>query len=347
MPKLTPAIFQPVCNRSKDAAAFTLPSDGFIQIVPAGYAIGSGANNKPVRQLVDERAMDAILNALPQTEMLMDREHESHDPAKRTDALAWADLSTAEKRPDGIYAKPRLTNSGDREVLGGTLRFVSPEFPQDTLEEIEAGLFRPTQLVGLSFTNRPGFRNAKPVTNRETEPDPKTPTMKKELCLLLKLDEATTDALVLNRISELMTKAASADTLKTELETINNRFADDTITANEAAIPKDETLRKTLKSLLVTNRDGGLAMIKGFTEGHHTATETAEQKAAREARAERKPVFNREGSATPVLDDKKQHARAATVKNRATAMCDAAKAAGKPITFAQAFASADAEVAAV
>lgn len=345
MLKLTPAAFNPVCNRSGDAGMFALPSDGFIQIVPAGYAVGSGANNKPVRQLVDERAMDMILNALPQTEMLMDREHESHDPAKRTDALAWADLSTAVKRPDGIYAKPRLTNSGDREVLGGTLRFVSPEFPQDTLEEIEAGLFRPTQLVGLSFTNRPGFRNAKPVTNRETEPAIK-PTMKKEICVLLKLDESIADSVVLNRISELMTQAASAVTLKTELETINNRFADDTITANDAFIPKNEEVRKTLKSLLGTNRDGGLSLINGYKEGQG-AGETAEQKTEREARIARKPVFNREGATTPVVDDKKQHARAATVKNRATAMCDAAKAAGKPITFAQAFASADAEIAAV
>lgn len=334
------ATFKPVCNRTEttSGAKFTLPDDGMIQIVP----VGTATSFEGVKQIVDAAALEAMLRNRGTGELLMDREHESHDPEKRTDALAWLDLSTLEKRPDGLYAKPRLTNSGERDVLGGTLRFVSPEFDRETMQEVGGGFLRPTQLVGASFTNRPAFRHGRPVTNRDQNPESRTQhpaSMKKELCALLKLDESSADSVVLNRIGEIIAKAADHDKVAAELQTVKNREADDLIAAHEEIIPKDAELRKTLRSLILTNRAGADALITGFKAA-------SEGKAATTTRAERKPVFNRETAAQPSDDEKAKkaaNAKAATVKNRAQAICDQAKAAGRTITWADAWAAAEAE----
>lgn len=348
MTKLTPAIFAPVCNRSSDdaAASFSLPADGMIQIVPKGYAVGSNAKGEPVRQLVDERALSLILAGLRPGDMLMDREHESHDPEKRTDALAWADLSTAVQREDGLWAKPRLTNTGNVEVLGGTLRFVSPEFPEATLEVIEPGLFRPTQLSGLSFTNRPGFRNAKPVTNRQPNP-PENQAMKVDICKLLKLDANVEDAVVLNRINEIIVAANKVPDLEKEMGEIRNREADAWMETNKGIMPADEAKRKIVRDLYITNRDGAEAMVAAFQAVAPGQTdEEKKAEAARIARGETKPVFNREAASAPAAEaeQKKQVARAAAIKNRATALMGEAKTAGRTMTFDAAFAAAEAEI---
>lgn len=334
VPRITAAVFKPVCNRANEGARFELPSDGYVQIVP----LGTATSMEGVRQLVDERAIDLMLANRKSGDLLMDREHESHDPAKRTDALAWLDTATLEKRPDGLYARPRLTNSGEVDVLGGTVRFISPEFDASTLEDAGHGLVRPTRLVGASFTNRPAFRQGKAVTNRESESGNQKAdnnTMKENLCTLLKLDASTEDDVVLNRLGEVIAKAGKHDALAAELQTLRNREADAVIAAHDAVIPKEEELRKTLHSLILSNRAGADALIAGFKAAK-----------AESGRAERKPLFNRAEAATPSDDAKSikaANARAAAIKNRAQAIIDGAKAAGRTVTWNDAWATAEAE----
>ena len=343
MPELTAATFKPVCNRSEASgvAAFALPDDGFIQIVPVGHAVSM----EGVKQLVDEDALNLLLNsARGPGEMLMDREHESHDPTKRTDALAWLDLSTLTKREDGLYAKPRLTNSGSTEVLGGTLRYVSPEFDAASMQPAGNGRLRPTRLVGASFTNRPAFRQGKPVTNRDHQDidPPDTKPMKKNLCQLLKLDEAATDEVVMNRLGEMLAKAAAHDTVAAELQTVKNREADDLILQHDAVIPKDKLIRDLLKDLILTNRVGADALIVGFKVAATDASDPAKLRAART------PVFNRGSAEAPTDDEKAKkaaNARAATIKNRAQGIIDTAKSAGRTVNWNEAWATAESEQA--
>lgn len=340
------AVFQPVCNRAADAQsahAFALPADGLIRLVPRGEA----TSFEGVRQVVDERSLTALLNSARAHggEMLMDEEHWSHDPEKSTQALAWADMSTAVLRDDGLYAKPRITNTGEKRVLGGDLRFVSPEFPRASLEEISPGLFRPMELVGLAFTNRPGFRNAKPITNRAaTTATPPTdqPTMKKDICKLLSLDENTTDDVVLNRLKEIHKKAGEHDTVAAELAVIKNREAaevDALLVKHAAVIPADDAVKASVRSLLLSNRAAGEKLIEGFASAKGTQTQTPEQK----ARAEREALHNRAAASTPPGDEgdnTKAEAKASRIRNRAQAI----QSGTKGMSWNDAFAAAEREL---
>lgn len=326
-----------MCNRAVAGASFELPADGFIPLVPKGVAVSL----EGVHQLVDEASLQSLLQSARNRggEILMDVDHESHDPAKSTIAHAWADLSTAVLRDDGLYAKARLTNHGNTSILGGNFRFVSPEFPFDTMEKIGPELYRPKEISGASFTNRPAFRTSKPVTNRgpaTTETAPANKPMKKDICKLLKLDENTEDGVVLNRLGEFVTKAAAHDTMKTELETVRNREVDAILQKHDAVIPKDEGVRATLKTLLVSNREGGEKMLEGFAaSAKGTQASTPQQ----QQRAERQTVHNRQGADVPKEEDAKAGKRAIVVKNRAREIQNA----NKGMSWSQAFNQADQE----
>jgi hypothetical protein len=120
-------------TKISNRAAYQLPSDSFVQIVPKGVWYHSG---KDLHQVIDDKSIAAMSENFKANnkEVLLDSEHHSQDPALNGTALAW--ITEVQPRDDGLYGKLRLTEAGDREILGGNLRYVSPVFKKSDLEPV-------------------------------------------------------------------------------------------------------------------------------------------------------------------------------------------------------------------
>ena len=155
----------PIRNRD-----FQLPADGKIHCVPLGE-FPVEHQGKTLVQVVDERACDAMIANFQRDALepdfgglCCDYEHFRHDPDKGSPAAAW--IESIEKRADGIYAMPRLTNSGRKALEGGEYKGISPEFDPKTLVPLGGNRFRVTRLVGFGLTNVPNMKGMRPLTNR-------------------------------------------------------------------------------------------------------------------------------------------------------------------------------------
>lgn len=360
MPKAV--TFKPLTNRStaKDGK-FALPADGFVMLVPKGEApnvLDDGTKDgKRIIQVVDDQALSAIMSKLLNRggdELLIDSEHFSHEPDKATDANGWLPLEadSLQNRADGIYGDPRWSDLGLQRITGGVLRYVSPEFASSSLEPLGGNRFRVTEVTGLALTNRPGFRSLqKPLTNRDADGGIKTAntnTMHKAaLADLLGITETALDALdestLKNRLSVIKTDAAKAGPLKTELDTLKNREADDFITEHDAVIPKEDAVRQSLKVTFLANRDAAKGIVNGFKVAAKADDGLTD---AQRARAGIKPLFNREQAKGPENDavlKNRDLERANKIKNRAAAICEERRLANKPVDFNSAWSVAESE----
>lgn len=326
------ASFKPLTNR--DAAdkgtQFKLPADGFVQLVPKGEA-PNWLGDKRIIQVVDERALELIMSKLLNRageEMLIDDEHFSRDPEKSTDALGWQplDKDALLNREGELYGAPRWSSLGMGKLEGGVKRYVSPEFNPANLEHLGGNRYRVTELVGLALTNRPGFKRLqKPLTNRgagDGTENQTTDTMHKLLLAgLLGLTETDIDKLdeptLKNRLSDLKTKAAKADTLQTEIDAIKNREVEAFITQHDDVIPKESKVREHLRQTFLANRETAECIVDGFKAakgGKSGDGLTDEQR----ARAAKKPLYNREDAKAPESEDKveKLHNRAREYRDK-------------------------------
>lgn len=358
MPKA--ATFKPLTNRSSEKGGkFMLPADGFVMLVPKGEApnvMDDGSKNgKRIIQVVDDTALESIMSKLLNragNEMLIDSDHFSHEPDKGTDANGWLplDKDTLQNREDGLYGDPRWSTAGLDKIEGGVLRYVSPEFGTSTLQPISGNRYRVTELTGLALTNRPGFRTLqKPLTNRDADggiETANTNTMHKALLAgLLGITETALDALdeptLKNRVGVIKDDAAKAVTLKTELDTLKNRDVDEFMKEHEEVIPKNDDIRNSVRSTFLANRDSAKAMVAAF-KGPEGEQLTEEQK----RRADTRPMFNRDKAKGPEADTvlkNRQVERAGKIKNRAAAICEERRIAGKPADFNSAWAAAESE----
>jgi hypothetical protein len=104
--------------------------------------------------------------------MLIDHEHFKHDAEKESIAYGW--LQSLENRPDGIYGRIRWSATGQKAVDGGDYRFFSMEYDPADLEPLNDRRVRPIRLAGLTLTNDPNNKGARPITNRH-QPDAGAP----------------------------------------------------------------------------------------------------------------------------------------------------------------------------
>jgi phage I-like protein len=352
----TPAQFKPLANRSQAAdgsVTYAMPADGFVQLVPKGRAPNVLGDGTPIMQVVDDAALQAMFNRAVESGMrvLVDDEHFSHDIDKGTDANAWAPFTreTLQLREDGLYGKLDMTPKGLHNVTTGQKMFISPEFPpppSPLVELISKGVYRPLAVTGFGLTNRPAFRQyAKPLANRDINTNPQTDTMLKPLvAALFGITETALDALdeatLKNRFKSFADAASDADTAKKELGELKNRAADEFITQHDAVIPKDDNLRKHLRTTFIGNRDVATSLVDGFKAAKKDEDPT-------KARGERTPLFNRDAK-TPTDAEKQDTAarqRGAAIKNRAQALCDTAKAGGRKLNWDDAWKQAEAEIA--
>jgi len=158
---------------------FALPSDGWYHAMPLGEfpntllvaGADGGVNRRRVVQICDRDSALAMVEAFNRAAaapdfpgLLIDRDHESDDPEKTTDAWGW--VTALENREDGLYARIRWTDLGQPAVAGGRFRFLSPVFDPDLCQDLGNGRIRPVRLEKLGLTNDPNMKALRPLTNR-------------------------------------------------------------------------------------------------------------------------------------------------------------------------------------
>lgn len=260
--------------------AFSEAADGFYQLTPFGEFDGSlqtaSGDAVPVTQVLSRERIEPIFNRLEASAkdpawpgLLGDREHWSLTNDKTTEALGW--FREFDLRDDGLYAKPKKTELGERLINGGTLRMVSPVF--DVVTEDGAALSSgcrvvPVGLDSIGFTNRPRLgKFMKPVTNKN--PQQEQPTTSGGIMKLvnkqLGLADDAAEASAVSAIEKLTNRAAQADTLQTELDAATLKVknmesiqleaeADAFLVTHTARIQNTDEARATLKALYISNR---------------------------------------------------------------------------------------------
>lgn len=312
---------------------FAPPVDGWIQISPLGnFPHGSG-----VVQVVDAEALASLANSYA-GDLLLDFDHESSDPAKRTTAAGWID--GVEARADGLWGHVRWSAAGETALANGEYRFVSPVWDVEEIGNLkpETGKLkqvRPVRLLEAGLTNKPNLKNLKPISNRqqdageennglgttaEAATKEKNQTMKlinRALDLSpdaseeaaaagidkLKKDRAEAGTALANRDAELAdakTQLANRDAEITKLKTAI--AANDEAHADsllDAAGITDAAERGTFRAAILTNREQGSALLK--------LTVSARKEAADLKAAAAKPLTNRSTARTPADADKTEH----------------------------------------
>lgn len=312
-----------------------MPKDHWYQIDVTGtHRAGTWPDGKPRRQVIDETAIQTIVNRFNQEKadagegwagMLVDADHLSHDLANPTEALAW--VQELAVRDGQLFARLDPTDVGESAIRNRRYKFFSTEYDPEDVDRIGEGDVRPRRLSGLAFTNRPNNRGAKPISNRDgDEPGGEQHKNKQNMqpiALKLGLPADADEAAILAKITGLMSenetlKGKDADA---QAETIMNRFKD--------RIP--EAKREDVKKRLITNREDTVAMLELLPEA-----------GKKEAPAK---IFNREGATQPgVVTDGDQptaddHRKAAAIRNRASSISK-----NEGIPFNQAFGRAQAEL---
>ncbi len=276
---------------------FQHPADGWYHIEPRGEHPNATAG---VVQLIDDEAVGEIVEAFNRdadqgelshgSEMLIDHEHFSHDSSKETRAFGW--LNRLQARADGIYGRIRWSKTGREAVDGGDYRFFSTEYDPRRCEEVQGAKpqgpksrrLRPLALAGLTLTNRPNNRGAKPITNRSwggaDDPLPDDPANSsaggkaniqtrtkyemKNIAQKLGLSADASEEAILGEVSRLLQRAADAERqiepIEDERDTLKNRVEElvgDQIAAElDAHGVRDEMVRQKLYPVLrpMTNR---------------------------------------------------------------------------------------------
>lgn len=281
---------------------FALSPDGLIHLAPFG-----DHPHKNGLQRFDRAAGEAILaayNAAGRPELLIDFDHESHDNDKSTEAAGW--IANLELRADGLWAKPRWSDTGEAAVRNGRFRYTSPVWACD---EAPGGILVPIELIDVALTNKPNLKNLKPISNRKTENNQHstTATMDK-IKKALGLPETATDEEILAAI-----EALTGDKAALETEVAANREVEALALCDKHGI-SDEAKRTELKTLYLANRDAAKKIFSLLPEKPVTA-----------APAKSVPLTNRAAPKNPEnpagaaadADDAKASRHAAKLRNRA------------------------------
>lgn len=287
---------------------FELPTDGWCHAMAIGEFPNSvvepdpaqpgGMRLRRVMQICDRDSAVAMVAAFNRAAaapefcgLLVDRDHESDDPSKTTDAWGW--VMGLENRDDGLYANIRWTDLGEPAVRGGRFRFLSPVFAEDRCEDLGNGRLRPLVLDKLGLTNDPNIRPLRPLSNRAAleneqitstagEPGRKESSMdyKKELLALLGLDVAATDEDISAAITGKQESSGEMENMRKDCADLTNRCAK---AESELAVVKRAELernveadleehkdvianRDEVKAALMTNRSEALKLLKALNK---------------------------------------------------------------------------------
>ena len=109
------------------------------------------------------------------TGLLVDWDHESYDPEKRTTGAAY--IVDSKVTPQGLYGLPRLSADGLRDVEGGMVRKLSPTILPSGFVDLGNGRKRAVRLDSVALTNRPRCKKLEPISNASREPEAITNTL--------------------------------------------------------------------------------------------------------------------------------------------------------------------------
>lgn len=265
---------RPITNRAADGR-FRLPPDGWWHLVPIGEYPHPESG---LSQVLDREALHEIVNRFtPGT--LVDFDHFSYDPSKSSEASGWIDQ--VELREDGIWAKGRWSDVGEKALVNGRYRFVSPVWLPRDLVRLDGNRVRPTRLDSAGLTNQPNLRGMAPIVNRmastddpdgAANPNPKQhsqPSMKSVATRLGLQADASEDAIrtavdaVMVERDNLKAEVAPMKNRLTEAETETRRLrevqADTDLEPYKAILP--EATRAHWRDQLMANRDATLATL--------------------------------------------------------------------------------------
>ena len=196
--------------------------------------------------------------------MLIDHEHFRHDRDKETIAYGW--LQRLQNRDDGIYGQVRWSATGQKAVDGGDYRFFSTEYDPKDLKVLNDRKVRPLRLDGLSLTNEPNNKGARPITNRETLADAgasagnqnkqnQNSNRMKNIATKLGLAAEASEDAILAELTKIQNRVTTLEPLATENTTLKNRITEldaanvDALLANHGV--KDVKVHNRMKPILV------------------------------------------------------------------------------------------------
>ena len=246
-------------------------------------------------------------------EALVDFDHESYDPAKRTTAAGWLsnpqiqageieDPETGEaRRVNSLVADVRWTTAGLAALRGGEYRSLSP-----WLYGIEDanGDFRPRALDSAGLTNRPNIKTLRRVANREKtgaqdgghQTDNQTQQrMKKEHAELLGVAADATDEQISEAIRGMATRANRAATLEGELT--EARKERDTLADELAAADVRE------HGDVIADKEKAQAAFRANREETRSFYRNLRESAAKADKGGDKPIHRGNRAGTPDLGD--------------------------------------------
>lgn len=305
----------PILNRD-----FQHPTDGWYNIEPKGEFPNSQGG---VVQIIDDAALQSIANRFSAEAananfagLLIDHEHFRHQTDQESRAYGW--LMKVQNRADGLYGQIRWTATGKAAVDGGDYRFFSTEyFPADLTilnREGSPRRVRPMRLGGLTLTNDPNNKGAKPITNRAEAPaqaDPQQqqqsePTMKSVAQLLGLAHEASEPAIlgavqaILNRVTtaeaDLIKVKSRATELETQVQKHQTERVNDVMDRLDAEPVKNrvtDAQRASFRKCLEAEFEAGRDVVEGFIATLGPAASAAP------ATAPRTPITNRTQARTP------------------------------------------------
>jgi len=336
----------PLLNRD-----FTPPADGYYQIVPLGEWPITVRGSKTLTQVCDAEAIAAMLSAFNRDAqaagerfagVLVDYDHFSSDTEKPSEAAGW--IVALQNRADGLYARIRWSDEGQRAVEGGRYRFLSPVWNRSDVAPAGSGRVRPLRLDRAAVTNDPNMKGIRPLTNRaetgaEAEGRNATMDYRKQLLNMLGLPEDAEDEAIQNacaamdeqkkkdeeetaelenRAKAAEARAAELDAWKTGRERLDLEAAVDADLAEFAPVIQN---RDEVKALLLENRAGTrklLASLKKPAAGAAPALPAEPLRNREQAQAPQPPVddetrlANRRAAQQKIIGEVQAELRCAT-----------------------------------
>jgi hypothetical protein len=317
--------------------------------IPAGYDVpGHGTIEMDLEveglTVITEENLAKMIERF-EPEMLVDYEHHSHDPDKRTDAAGWGHALRVAADGKGLEQQTEWAKPARQEITDKVYRYISPEFAGSVRFEDGTYKFFPTRLTGAGLTNRPKLKSLRPVSaNRETNKNTEMKAALTLLCGLIGASESATEQELTQKVEAFRAdvatsrnRAKDADTLEAE----NKRLKADQIDADLERFADVIDDKESAKDLLQLNRDKAVKVFEGLQAklGKKPAGKGGEG-----------PLFQKNRATAP--DGEKKFREAAEEDEKATAKFRAIEAraqviaADRKIPFAQAFEAAKAEAGA-
>ena len=197
-----------------------------------------------------------------------------------TRAHAW--ITEMQTRDDGLYIKPKWSNTGKEIIENAHFKYISPRW---VMRKIARGIFEPVRLISVGLTNNPNILGDA-VANENQKENTMNELLKKLLEKLGFSNEQTaayidsgkgapTEEDILGKADSLVANTAEVDKLKKEKEDLEGKLttANETKAHAQRDLNESETSRKEAEKLFANERKERIGAMLDFSikEGRITA----------------------------------------------------------------------------